>query len=95
MKIRAVVWGSSATARGKVRQLGIVRRCVSSSGADVTIVPAVLALFLLYNELVFECHQDDVEALKGLVKTEIESPADLKVPLIVDVGVGANWDGAR
>jgi DNA polymerase-1 len=49
----------------------------------------------VHDELVFECHQDDVAALKILVKKEMESAADLKVPLIVDVGVGANWDEAH
>lgn len=49
----------------------------------------------VHDELVFECHEGDVEALKVLVKAEMESAADLKVPLIVDVGVGANWDEAH
>lgn len=49
----------------------------------------------VHDELVFECHADDVEALKVLVKKEMESPADLKVRLIVDVGVGSNLDEAH
>ena len=49
----------------------------------------------VHDELVFECHEGDVEALKVLVKKEMESAADLKVPLIVDVGVGMSWDEAH
>ena len=49
------------------------------------------------DELVFECHKDDAEFLKVLVKKAMELAADLKVPLMVDVGVGMNmnWGEAR
>ena len=49
----------------------------------------------VHDELVFECHADDVEALKVLVKKEMESAADLKVPLIVEIGVGSHWGEAH
>ena len=48
-------------------------------------------LLQVHDELVFEAPPKEVDALKALVKREMESAATLSVPLIVDVGVGPNW----
>ena len=49
----------------------------------------------VHDELVFEVAEDQVEDLVKEVKVRMESAADLKVPLIVDAGVGENWDEAH
>ena len=49
----------------------------------------------VHDELVFEVAQEDVEALKAEATVLMESAADLDIPLIVDVGEGANWDEAH
>ncbi len=49
----------------------------------------------VHDEGVCDYQKGYVEAMKILVKKEIESPVDLKVPLIVDVGVGMSWDEAH
>ncbi|MDO8953975.1 MAG: DNA polymerase I [Gammaproteobacteria bacterium] len=49
----------------------------------------------VHDELVFEVLESDVEALRKAVTQHMESAALLSVPLIVDIGVGDNWDKAH
>jgi len=49
----------------------------------------------VHDELVFEVAEDQVDDLVKEVKARMESAADLKVPLIVDAGVGENWEEAH
>jgi len=48
-------------------------------------------LLQVHDELVFEVPSAEIESLTGLVKHEMENAAELRVPLIVDVGRGPNW----
>ncbi|MEO8620274.1 MAG: DNA polymerase I [bacterium] len=48
-------------------------------------------LLQVHDELVFEVPIGEVEAVTRLVKEEMEGAAVLSVPLLVDVGTGANW----
>ncbi len=48
-------------------------------------------LLQVHDELVFEVPEDEVEALRELVKREMEQAYALRVPLVVDIGVGPNW----
>ena len=52
-------------------------------------------LLQVHDELVFECPQEEVEAVSRLVKREMEGARELNVPLLVDVGVGENWRDAK
>jgi DNA polymerase-1 len=45
----------------------------------------------VHDELVFEAPQDEAEELRSLVRKEMEEVYPLKVPLLVEIGVGANW----
>jgi len=49
----------------------------------------------VHDELVFEVAEKDVQELTELVQKEMESAAELDVPLLVDIGVGDNWDEAH
>jgi len=49
----------------------------------------------VHDELVFEVPQDEVEWLKTEIPRCMAAVADLKVPLLAEVGVGANWDQAH
>tara|TARA_B110000238_G_scaffold194375_1_gene232131 strand:- start:7500 stop:10187 length:2688 start_codon:yes stop_codon:yes gene_type:complete len=49
----------------------------------------------VHDELIFEVDAAQVDALVAGVKSAMEGAADLLVPLIVDVGVGDNWDQAH
>lgn len=48
-------------------------------------------LLQVHDELVFDVYKPELETLKTLIKTEMESAYDLKVPLDVEIGVGENW----
>jgi DNA polymerase-1 len=52
-------------------------------------------LLQVHDELVFECPPEELEAVARLVKQEMEGVYELKVPLLVDVGVGVNWRDAK
>ena len=45
----------------------------------------------VHDELVFEAPQEEVEELRSLVRKEMEEVYPLKVPLLVEIGVGPNW----
>jgi len=49
----------------------------------------------VHDELVFEVHEDALETLKIATVEHMCSAAKLDVPLVVDVGYSANWDGAH
>ncbi len=49
----------------------------------------------VHDELVFEVAKDDIELLTEGVRFRMVSAASLNVPLVVDVGVGDNWDEAH
>ncbi len=48
-------------------------------------------LLQVHDELLFEAPIAEVETASKLIKTEMESAFDTKVPLLVEVGVGNNW----
>ena len=54
-----------------------------------------LMIMQVHDELVFEVAESDVDALTSQVTALMQGAADLSVPLIVDSGVGANWDQAH
>ena len=66
-----------------------VDAALSSSKIDAKVVMQV------HDELVVEVLEKDVEALADLLRIEMEQAATLKVPLIVDIGIGVNWDEAH
>ena len=49
----------------------------------------------VHDELLFEAPQEEVDAVRIMVKGEMESVRKLDVPLLVDVGVGDNWRDAK
>ncbi|MDF0720049.1 DNA polymerase I [Kaistella sp. PBT33-4] len=48
-------------------------------------------LLQVHDELLFEAPVEEVEAVTELIRTEMESALETKVPLLVEVGAGANW----
>jgi len=49
----------------------------------------------VHDELLFECPLSEVEKLRALTVQEMENAMQLSVPLVVEVGRGANWDEAH
>jgi len=62
---------------------------VSDNGLDINMIMQV------HDELVFEVAAADVEAAKTPITDHMCGAVSLKVPLLVDIGVGANWDEAH
>ena len=52
-------------------------------------------LLQVHDELVFEVLEDDLELLAEGVRFRMITAASLDVPLVVDIGVGDNWDQAH
>jgi DNA polymerase-1 len=57
--------------------------------------PRARLLLQVHDELIVESPADEVEAVRELVRHHMEQAAQLKVPLVVDVGVGENWLDAK
>ena len=57
--------------------------------------PEVLMIMQVHDELVFELPEGDVEWLRAEVPRLMAGVADLRVPLLAEVGVGPNWDKAH
>ena len=57
--------------------------------------PRVQLIMQVHDELVFEVHKDDVEAVSKTIHELMENSMKLDVPLLVEVGSGANWDLAH
>jgi DNA polymerase-1 len=57
--------------------------------------PDVRMLLQVHDELVFEVPKEAVTPAKALIKEVMERAAELDVPLVVDVGAGANWGVAH
>ena len=49
----------------------------------------------VHDELVLEVPEDELQVVSEGLMQRMESAATLKVPLLVDVGVGNNWDEAH
>ena len=61
----------------------------SANGLDITMIMQV------HDELVFEVAAADTDAAKTPISERMCGAVSLSVPLLVDIGVGANWDEAH
>jgi DNA polymerase-1 len=52
-------------------------------------------LLQVHDELVLESPPEETEKTRAVVKREMESVAELSVPLLVEVGAGKNWRDAK
>ena len=57
--------------------------------------PGATLIMQVHDELVFEVATSAVEEVTALVRTLMSQAADLAVPLLVDIGIGPNWDQAH
>jgi DNA polymerase-1 len=48
-------------------------------------------LLQVHDELVFDVYKPELEQMKKMIKTAMESAYSLKVPLDVELGQGENW----
>ena len=73
----------------------IIKRAMIQLDQKLQNDPDIAMIMQVHDELVFEVRSEKVEFYSKLIKTQMESAADLVVPLIVDVGRGTNWDEAH
>ena len=73
----------------------IIKRAMIQLDQKLQNDPDIAMIMQVHDELVFEVRSEKVAFYSELIKTQMESAADLVVPLIVDVGQGTNWDEAH
>ena len=72
----------------KIAMVGVERR-LKVKGMRSRLVLQV------HDELLIEAWEPELEAVKELLKEEMEQAASLKVPLVVDMHTGADWYEAK
>jgi DNA polymerase-1 len=95
--------GSNAIVRGAAER-NAVNAPIQGSAADIIKIAMInihkklsegnyksKMLLQVHDELVFDIFKPELEALKVLIKSEMENAYKLVVPLDVDLGVGDNW----
>mgnify|MGYP006281078087 FL=1 len=74
----------------------IIKRAMIAVDAWIERTSAPAAIIMqVHDELVLEVDEPALQAVCDELRAHMESAASLAVPLVVDVGVGANWDEAH
>ncbi|HEV2679910.1 MAG TPA: DNA polymerase I [Rhodanobacter sp.] len=73
----------------------IIKRAMIAVAGWIAGRDDVHMLMQVHDELVFEVRADAVDEVRAAVISRMSGAAELAVPLLVDVGVGANWDEAH
>ncbi len=71
------------------RAMIVVDGWIESAGLDIKLIMQV------HDELVFEIRDEQIEMASVKIDQLMTSVAGLKVPLVVDIGTGGNWDEAH
>jgi len=87
MAVNTVIQGSAAD---------LIKRAMVDVDASLSENSVAVRLILqVHDELVFEVAEKDVPRLTELLRERMENALELKVPTVVDFGVGANWREAH
>jgi DNA polymerase-1 len=73
----------------------IKRAMIAVDGWIEEDAPGAGMIMQVHDELVLEVREDRVEHACERIRALMEAAAELAVPLVVDVGVGENWDQAH
>ena len=87
MAVNTVIQGTAADLIKKA--MVEVHAALSNSG------PPARMILQVHDELVFEVAPKHTEALSALVREKMEGVLALRVPLVADIGQGANWREAH
>lgn len=49
----------------------------------------------VHDELIVDTHKSELDEVRDIVKTEMQNAMELRVPLVVDIGVGYSWYDAK
>ena len=58
-------------------------------------VPESKLIMTVHDELIVECDKKDADLVSSILKEQMESAATLPVPLVAEVGTGADWLEAK
>jgi DNA polymerase-1 len=85
--INAPIQGSAAD---------IIKRAMAKLPAAIAAKNLTARMLLqVHDELVFEAKESEVETLIAVAKDVMQSAATLTVPLVVEAGIGDNWEAAH
>jgi DNA polymerase-1 len=73
----------------------IIKRAMIEIDAWLAPESDTLMIMQVHDELVFEVPEADVDDICARVRTSMSGVAKLEVPLVVDIGVGNNWEEAH
>mgnify|MGYP002655788328 CR=1 FL=1 len=73
----------------------IIKRAMIKLDEVICHDPDIEMIMQVHDELVFEVRSEKVAFFREQIKQHMEAAAELVVPLIVEVGVGQNWDEAH
>ena len=73
----------------------IIKRAMLAVAAYLAGRDDATMLMQVHDELVFEVREDAVETVREAVRERMTGAASLSVPLLVEIGVGDNWDEAH
>lgn len=73
----------------------IIKKAMIALHEKLGVQDDIKMLLQVHDELVFEVKQEKVEEAKAIIKDCMENTVKLSVPLVVDIGVGNNWDEAH
>jgi DNA polymerase-1 len=95
--------GSNAVVRGAAER-NAINAPIQGSAADIIKIAMInihkklvsgkyktKMLLQVHDELVFDVYKPELEKVKEMIKNEMENAYQLKVPLVVDLGMGSNW----
>ena len=87
MAVNTVIQGSEAD---------LIKRAMVAIAAALAVEGLKSRMILqVHDELVFEVPTGERKALSALARREMQGAFKLRVPLLVDLGVGANWREAH
>jgi DNA polymerase I len=73
----------------------ILKRAMIEVHAALAPHPDARMILTVHDELLFEVPKDRADDYAAIVRERMQSAVALKVPLTVDVGIGANWKDAK
>ncbi len=73
----------------------IIKRAMIAIAKEIQDSDEIQMIMQVHDELVFEVREDKIDFWSQKIKNLMENAAVLDVPLIVDVGIGENWDEAH
>ena len=73
----------------------IIKRAMIEADRELVQGDGIHMIMQVHDELVFEVPEARTAEVGRRVQAIMESAADLRVPLVVDVGTGPNWDEAH